>query len=507
MGSRAKFIQDLNGRYVPKGEYIILGKGILDGEVVKEVDVLLPLKTINRHGLIAGATGTGKTKTVQVFAEQLSHAGVPSLVLDIKGDFSGISAAGVRNSIIEDRYAKTGLSWTAQNFPVELMTISGERGVKLRATVTEFGPLLLSKILDLNDTQTGIMSIVFKYSDDKGLPLIDLEDLKKVLKYVTDTPQGKADISNNYGSISPASLGAILRSIVAMEQQGATAFFGEPSFDVQDLLSQREGKGVVNILRVGNIQSQPQLFSTFMLSLFAEIYLTFPEEGDTGKPKLVLFIDEAHLIFKEASKTLLNQIETMVKLIRSKGVGIYFITQIPGDVPENVLSQLGLKIQHALRGFTAKDRKEINKAVENYPLTEFYDAGQLIQNLGIGEAFVTALDEKGIPTPLVHTYLISPESRMDVLTDQEVADLTSRSKLVAKYEQSVNKDSAYEMLTTRMEQTVVEVGPSRKTKPVKEQPGMFETVMKSSAGRTFTNTLMREGARAILGMFGLKRRR
>ncbi|MDF0719030.1 DUF853 family protein [Kaistella sp. PBT33-4] len=507
MDNRAKFIQDLNARYVPKGEHIILGKGILDGEVVKEVDVMLPLKTINRHGLIAGATGTGKTKTVQVFAEQLSHAGIPSLVLDIKGDFSGISRAGERNAIIEERYAKTGLSWNAQDFPVELMTISGEQGVKLRATVTEFGPLLLSKILDLNETQTGIMSIVFKYCDDKGLPLIDLEDLKKVFKYVTDTPQGKADISNNYGSVSSASLGAILRSIVAMEQQGAAEFFGEPSFDVEDLLHKKNGKGVVNILRVGNIQSQPQLFSTFMLSLFAEIYLTFPEEGDTGKPKLVLFIDEAHLIFKEASKTLLNQIETMVKLIRSKGVGIYFITQIPGDVPENVLSQLGLKIQHALRGFTAKDRKEINKAVENYPITEFYDAGQLIQNLGIGEAFVTALDEKGIPTPLVHTYLISPESRMDVLTDAEVAELTSRSALVAKYEQSVNKDSAYEMLTSRMEQAVAEAVPGQKTKPVKEEPGMFETVMKSSAGRTFTNTLMREGARAILGMFGLKRRR
>lgn len=507
MDNRAKFIQDLNARYVPKGEHIILGKGILDGEVVKEVDVMLPLKTINRHGLIAGATGTGKTKTVQVFAEQLSHAGIPSLVLDIKGDFSGISRAGERNAIIEERYAKTGLSWNAQDFPVELMTISGEQGVKLRATVTEFGPLLLSKILDLNETQTGIMSIVFKYCDDKGLPLIDLEDLKKVLKYVTDTPQGKADISNNYGSVSSASLGAILRSIVAMEQQGAAEFFGEPSFDVEDLLHKKNGKGVVNILRVGNIQSQPQLFSTFMLSLFAEIYLTFPEEGDTGKPKLVLFIDEAHLIFKEASKTLLNQIETMVKLIRSKGVGIYFITQIPGDVPENVLSQLGLKIQHALRGFTAKDKKEINKAVENYPITEFYDAGQLIQNLGIGEAFVTALDEKGIPTPLVHTYLISPESRMDVLTDAEVAELTSRSALVAKYEQSVNKDSAYEMLTSRMEQAVAEAVPGQKAKPVKEEPGMFETVMKSSAGRTFTNTLMREGARAILGMFGLKRRR
>ena len=507
MADKAKFITDLNARYTPKVEHIILGKGILDGEVIPDVNVTLPLKTINRHGLIAGATGTGKTKTVQVFVEQLSHAGVPSLVLDIKGDFSGISKPGTKNAIIDERYGKTQLNWSAQNFPVELMTISGERGVKLSATVTEFGPVLLSKILDLNDTQSSIMSIVFKYCDDKGLPLIDLEDLKKVLQYVTDNPQGKADLANNYGSIAPASLGAILRSIVALEQQGATQFFGEPSFDVDDLLQQRDGKGVVNILRVADIQTQPQLFSTFMLSLFAEVYMQFPEEGDAGKPKLVLFIDEAHLIFKEASKALQSQIETMVKLIRSKGVGIYFITQIPGDVPENVLSQLGLKIQHALRGFTAKDRKEIDKAVENYPITEFYDAGQLIQNLGIGEAFVTALDEKGIPTPLVHTYLISPESRMDVLTDAEVADLTSRSALVAKYDQSVDKDSAYEMLTTRMEKAVQEAPATMKTKPVKEDPGMFEQVLTSRAGRTFTNTLMREGAKAILGMFGLGGRR
>jgi len=507
MADKAKFIADLNARYTPKGEHIILGKGIFNGEVVPEVNVTLPLKTINRHGLIAGATGTGKTKTIQVFVEQLSHAGVPSLVLDIKGDFSGIAEPGQRNAIIDERYAKTQLIWEAQSFPVELMTISGERGVKLRATVTEFGPVLLSKILLLNDTQASIMSIVFKYCDDKGLPLIDLDDLKKVLQYVTDNPQGKADLANNYGSIAPASLGAILRSIVALEQQGATNFFGEPSFDVEDLLQQRDGKGVVNILRVADIQTQPQLFSTFMLSLFAEIYMTFPEEGDVGKPKLVLFIDEAHLIFKEASKALLSQIETMVKLIRSKGVGIYFITQIPGDVPENVLSQLGLKIQHALRGFTAKDKKEITKAVENYPITEFYDAANLIQNLGIGEAFVTALDEKGIPTPLVDTYLISPESRMDVLTDAEVADLTSRSALVAKYENAVNKDSAYEMLTSRMEQAVQNAPATVKTKPVKEEPGMVEQVLTSRAGRTFTNTLMREGAKAILGMFGLGGRR
>lgn len=507
MAEREKFINDLNSRYAPKGEHIILGKGIYNGEVVPEVNVNVPLKTINRHGLIAGATGTGKTKTVQVFAEQLSHAGIPSLVLDIKGDFSGIAEPGSSNSVIEERYGKSKLNWSAQSFPVELMTISGENGVKLRATVTEFGPVLLSKILMLNETQSSIMSIVFKYCDDKGLPLIDLEDLKKVLQYVTDNPQGKADLTNNYGSVSPASLGAIIRSIVALEQQGATQLFGEPSFDVGDLLQQRDGKGVVNILRVSNIQTQPQLFSTFMLSLFAEIYMEFPEEGDSGKPKLVLFIDEAHLIFKEASKVLLAQIETMVKLIRSKGVGIYFITQIPGDVPENVLSQLGLKIQHALRGFTAKDRKEISKAVENYPLTEFYDAGQLIQNLGIGEAFVTALDEKGIPTPLVHTFLISPESRMDVLTGAEVLNLTKTSSLVAKYEQTVDKDSAYEMLTSRMEQAVKDAPPEIKKKPVKEDPGMFEQVLTSRAGRTFTNTLMREGAKALLGMFGLGGRR
>lgn len=507
MADKAKFIEELSARYTPKGDFITLGKGMLDGEVVTELDVTIPLKTINRHGLIAGATGTGKTKTLQVFAEQLSHAGIPSLVLDIKGDFSGIAEPGAENPIIQERYAKTKLPYQPQAFPVELMSISGEKGVKLRATVTEFGPVLLSKILLLNDTQQSIMSIVFKYCDDKGLPLIDLDDLKKVLQYVTDNPQGKADMSNNYGSIASASLGTILRSIVALEQEGAAQFFGETSFDVHDLLQQRDGKGVVNILRVANIQSKPQLFSTFMLSLFAEIYMTFPEEGDSGKPKLVLFIDEAHLIFNEASKTLLAQIETMVKLIRSKGVGIYFITQIPGDVPENVLSQLGLKIQHALRGFTAKDKKEISKAVENYPTTDFYDAAELIQNLGIGEAFVTALDEKGIPTPLVHTYLISPESRMDVLNDAEVSDLTSKSALVAKYEETINKDSAYEMLTSRMEQAVQEAAPEARVKPAKEEPGMFEQVLNSRQGKTFTNTLMREGAKAILGMFGLGGRR
>ncbi|MBS1570833.1 MAG: DUF853 family protein [Bacteroidetes bacterium] len=511
MEKQAQFVEELNTKYNTKGENIVLGKGMLDGNVVAEVDVKIPLKTINRHGLIAGATGTGKTKTIQVFVEQLSKAGVPSLVLDIKGDFSGIAESGVENSIIQERYAKTGFSFQPQSFPVELMSISGGKGVKLRATVSEFGPILLGKILQLNDTQQSILSIVFKYCDDKGLPLIDLDDLKKVLQYMTDSNGGKQEVASNYGNIAPASLGTILRTIVALEQEGAAEFFGEPSFDVWDLLAKEGDKGVVSILRVADIQNKPNLFSTFMLSLFAEIYMSFPEEGDAGVPKLVLFIDEAHLIFKEASKALLAQIETMVKLIRSKGVGIYFITQIPGDVPENVLSQLGLKIQHALRGFTAKDRKEIDKAVENYPITEYYNAGQLIQNLGIGEAFVTALDEKGIPTPLVQTYLISPESRMDILTDAEIDELTNNSSLVEKYETPVNKESAYEILTQRMEVPSINTSQQNTENTPKQdnQPSVLEEVLKSSAGRTFTNTLMREGAKMVLGMLGLgsKRRR
>lgn len=510
---KEKFISELNERYTPKGEHITIGKGMLNEEVIPEVDITIPLKTINRHGLIAGATGTGKTKTVQVFVEQLSQAGIPSLVLDIKGDFSGIAVPGSENKIIKERYSKTKLNWKADQFPVELMSISGEKGVKLRATVTEFGPVLLSKILDLNATQSSIMSIIFKYCDDNGLPLIDLEDLKKVLRYVTEDEEGKAELAEEYGSVSKASLGAILRSIVALEQQGGATFFGEPSFDVEDLLEKRDGKGVVNILRVADIQSKPQLFSTFMLSLFAEVYMTFEEEGDAGKPKLVLFIDEAHLIFKEASKALQEQIETMVKLIRSKGVGIYFITQIPGDVPENVLSQLGLKIQHALRGFTAKDRKEIKKAVENYPITEFYDTANLIQNLGIGEAFFTALDEKGRPTPLAHTYLISPQSRMDVLNDAEISDLTSKSALVAKYEKSIDKESALEILSERMEKAVEKAEPTqtKKTKTrrrsTKEKPSVLESVMGSQAGKTFTRTLAREGMKFVLGMLGVGGRR
>jgi uncharacterized protein len=505
MNNNDQFIADLGAKYSSKGDFICLGKGILNQEVLPEVDINIPLKTLNRHGLIAGATGTGKTKTLQAFVEQLSHKGIPSLVMDIKGDLSGLAAKGDENSIIQERYAKTALDYTPQAFPVEFLSLSQEKGVKLRATLTEFGPLLLSKILGLNDTQQSIMSIIFKYCDDKQLPLIDFEDLRKVLQYVSDDETGKAELKANYGAIAPASLGTILRSIVALEQQGADAFLGEPSFEVQDLLQQRDGKGVVNILRLVDLQSKPALFSTFMLSVLAEIYMTFPEEGDSGKPKLMLFIDEAHLIFKEASKALLDQIETTIKLIRSKGVGIYFITQIPGDVPEAVLSQLGLKIQHALRGFTAKDKKEISKAVENYPSTEYYNAGELIQALGIGEALVTALDEKGIPTPLAHTYLISPESRMNVLSAEEIDEQVFNSKLVAKYEEKLNQNSAYEILSQRLSP---ENTPSESPQETNDnEPSIFEKALKNPMVKTLGNTLMREGVKAIFGMLGLKKGR
>ena len=453
MSQKDSFIQEIQSRYSYKNDKIILGKAKLDGEIVEEAEISIALKTMNRHGLIGGATGTGKTKSLQIIAEQLSLKGVPTLLMDIKGDLSGIGApANVNDVNAAERMKSLNLPFDPQASPVEFLSISDEPGARLRATVEDFGPILFSKILELNETQESIISIIFKYCEDKKLPLIDLEDIRRVLQYVTDSPEGKLELNSNYGTIAPASLGAILRKIVGLEQQGASKFFGEPSFDVQDLLQTRDGKGIVNIIRLVDVQNQPNLFSTFMLSLLNKIYSQFPEAGDSDKPKLVIFIDEAHLIFKEATKALLNQIETMVKLIRSKGVGLYFVTQVPGDVPDAVLSQLGLKVQHALRGFTAKDRKEITKAIENYPTTTYYKADEVITQLGIGEAFVTALDEKGIPTPLAYTYMRAPNSRMDILTDSEIKTILSNSDLVSKYNQEVDRESANEILSQQLEQ-------------------------------------------------------
>mgnify|MGYP000207761511 CR=1 FL=1 len=432
-----------------KGDFLTLGSAILDGETVKEAFVKVPLKTLNRHGLIAGATGTGKTKTLQVLAENLSDKGIPVLLMDIKGDLSGLAQPSPGHPKIDERHESIGLAFNAKAFPVEIMSLSEEDGVRLRATVSEFGPVLLSRILDLSDVQSGVVAVVFKYCDDNKYPLLDLNDFKKVLQY--STKQGKKEFDDAYGRISTASTGAILRKIIELEQQGADLFFGEKSFDVEDLLrTTRDGRGYINIIRLTDIQDRPKLFSTFMLSLLAEIYETLPEQGDADQPELIMFIDEAHLIFNEASKALLSQIESIVKLIRSKGVGLYFVTQNPTDVPEAVLSQLGLKVQHALRAFTAKDRKAIKLAAQNYPDTEYYDTADVLTSLGIGEAFVSALDEKGRPTPLAATMMRAPMSRMDVLTPTELNALYDDSKLVLKYNEDIDRESAYEILNEKI---------------------------------------------------------
>ena len=451
MSSKEVFIQYINDGFNSKGESILLGAAMLGGDAIGETQVKIPLKTLNRHGLIAGATGTGKTKTIQVLSEQLSSFGIPVLMMDIKGDFSGIAKSGEEKPFITERHAKINIPYSTSAFPVELMTLSAKDGVRMRATVSEFGPVLFSRILNLNEVQSGVMSVIFKYCDDTKMPLLDLKDIKKVLNYITE--EGKDEISENYGKISTATTGTILRNIIGLEQQGGDFFFGEKSFEIDDLMRIDEnGKGYVNILRLTDIQDKPMLFSTFMLSLLAEIYHQMPEKGDVDQPELVIFIDEAHLIFDEASKVLLDQIETIIKLIRSKGVGVYFVTQNPIDIPKGVLAQLGLKIQHALRAFTANDRQAIKQTADNYPTSDYYKTDEILTSLGIGEALVTALNEKGIPTPLAATMLRAPQSRMDILIDSEIVEINSKSKLVKKYSEELDRESAYEILNKKIEE-------------------------------------------------------
>lgn len=454
MPTKEEFRKHIDEGYATKGDFICMGAAMLNGEAVTGALVKIPLKTLNRHGLIAGATGTGKTKTLQVLAENLSEKGIPVLLMDLKGDLSGLAQPSPGHAKIDERHAQIGIPFTTKSFPVEILSLSEQDGLKLRATVSEFGPVLLSRILDLSETQQGIVAVVFKYCDDNKYPLLDLKDFKKVLQYATG--YGKAEFTNDYGHISTSSTGTILRKIIELEQQGAELFFGEKSFEVNDLTRIDDtGKGYISILRLTDIQDRPKLFSTFMLSLLAEIYGSFPEQGDSDRPELILFIDEAHLIFNEASKALLDQIENIVKLIRSKGIGVYFVTQNPTDVPNEVLAQLGLKVQHALRAFTARDRKAIKLTAENYPESEFYDTKEVLTSLGIGEALISALDEKGRPTPLAATLLRAPMSRMDVLTEKELATLVDSSKLVEKYSEVIDRDSAYEILNKKMEKAEV----------------------------------------------------
>jgi DNA helicase HerA-like ATPase len=504
-----KFTQQFTEAFNFSGKTVVLGGPVLDKNIIKNLAVELPLATINRHGLIAGATGTGKTKSIQRLAESLSEQGVNVLLMDIKGDISGISKPGEANPKIKERMDAIGAPWSPQEYPTELMTISNEKGLRMRATVSEFGPILFSKVLELNENQEGAVAIVFKYCDDKKLPLLDIKDFRAALQHLAEG-EGKKEIFENYGAISPASSGVIMRKLLELEMQGGDKFFGEKSFEVEDLLQKgKDGKAYINILRLTDIQDRPKLFSTFMLCLLAEIYNKFPEQGDKGEPKLVIFIDEAHLIFKEASKALMQQLETIIKLIRSKGVGIFFCTQSPADIPDVILSQLGAKIQHALRAFTAKDRKDIKLVAENFPSSDFYKTDQLITELGIGEALVTVLSEKGTPTPLVHTIMCAPQSRMNVLTPAEQDEIVSNSKIAAEYNEEIDRESAYEILKGKLEPTQEEM-PEEKVKnkeePEEKSSSIGDTI-KAVAGSSVTKTIVRELTRGLFGvLFGSPKR-
>jgi DNA helicase HerA-like ATPase len=505
MSNKEKFISEIQAGYTFKGESILMGLGKIEDEIQNDAKVYAPLKMFNRHGLIAGATGTGKTITLQSVTESLSKAGVPCLIMDVKGDLSGIAMAGSSNSRVEERNALMGIDNNYDANPAEMLSISNEKGVPMRATVSEFGPVLFSKILGLNDTQEGVMSMIFKYCDDNNLPLLDLKDIKQIL--ISANEELKPELTKLYGSFSPATLGTIQRKIIELEQQGAEKFFGEKSFEVNDLIRKIDGKGVVSCFRLADIQDKPKLFSTFMLCLLAEIYNNFEEIGDPDKPKLVIFIDEAHLIFEEATTALKKQLEATIKLIRSKGVGIFFITQNPADIPEAILGQLGMKIQHALRAFTAKDQESIKKAAENFPMSDYYKIDKTLISMGIGEALFTSLNEKGIPTPLVHTYMKPPLSRIGVLTPAELDALISNSEIKPKYSEVIDRESAYEILNKKIENATVEAGEAAATSSSAEKEeeggGFFDAIgdaINSPVGKMIT----KEVTRGLLGVLGLK---
>ena len=483
---------------------LLLGGVMVDFTPIDGKRVTLAPQSLNRHGLIAGATGTGKTKSLQILIEELSDIGVPSVVMDIKGDISGLGAEGTTNKVIEKRAHHIEMDWKGQEFPIEFMSISNEPGLPLRSTVSEFGPVILSKILSLNNTQASLLAMLFMYCDDKRLPLLDLDDLKTVLRYAAG--EGKKEIQNMYGLVPVNSAHAIMRNITQLEQQGGERIFGEPSFDVADLCRQDEnGKGLVNIIRITDIQSKPALFSAFMLALLAEVFEIFPEKGDVDQPELMIFIDEAHLIFKNASDELLDQLDIIIKLIRSKGIGVVFITQTPDDIPENILSQLGFKIQHALRAFTAKDRKAIKLMAQNSPESDIYDIEAMLTELGIGEAFISSLDRKGRPTDIVHTLMRPPYSRMDVLSPKEISSIVRESELIDTYYKTIDRESAHEILMERVDEMLEEREKqnTEKSKTTRRSSRVEKSTFEKILTSPVANSIARELTRGILGIFGI----
>ena len=456
------FAKTIADAYAAKGAAVDLGRGVHEGKVAQDAVVQVPLRMVNRHGLIAGATGTGKTKTLQGLTEQLSAAGVPVFVADIKGDLSGLAAPGDDTGVAADRAAELGVERKPTAFPVEFLALGGiGPGVPVRATVSDFGPQLLAKVLDANETQEQSLGLVFHYADGKGLPLLDLSDLRAVLTFL-ESDDGKAELEG-IGGLSNQTVGVLLRSLVELEDGGGKELFGEPQLDVADLMrTADDGRGVISCLELPAVQDKPKLFSTALMWLLAELFEALPEAGDLDKPKLVFFFDEAHLLFDGATKAFVDSVEQTVRLIRSKGVGVYFVTQTPKDVPGDVLGQLGNRVQHALRAFTPDDAKDLRATVSTFPKSEFYDLGELLTQMGIGEAAVTILSESGVPTPVVHTRIVPPASRMGPADDVEAA--AKASPLFAKYGTPVDSESAREKLAART-QAAAEAAPTPVSAP------------------------------------------
>lgn len=486
MDKKADFVSKVQNSYNPQGEFISLGAGILQGEVFAEAQVKLPLKMMNRHGLIAGATGTGKTRTLQLIAEQLSMAAVPVFMLDVKGDLSGLAEPGTTNAAIQERANAVGIPYSPESFPVEQYALTGDLGIPMRLRISEFGPVLLARILGLNDTQAGVLAALFKFAEDQQMPLVDLADVKKLVNYLSEGA-GADLIKADYGKISTASAGAIIRKIVALEQQGIAAIFGERQFDIQDLFQRVDGKGVISLLNIVAIQNQPVLFSTFLWGLLAQLFKELPEVGDLPKPKLVFFFDEAHLLFQDASKSFLTQVEQVVRLIRSKGVGVFFCTQAATDLPDSVLAQLGNRVQHALRAFTPNDAEALRKTVKTYPRSAFYEIDQLLTSLGTGQALITVLNEKGIPTEVVATHLRPALAVMGPASAATQQQLLQHSPLLAKYKQAILSRSAAEIIDEKMSsrETAEKGSTTRRMSPLE------------SAQRTASNTLAREGVKLL----------
>ena len=505
------FATDVAAAYAVDGPVVELGRGVHDGALAREAVVQVPLAMMNRHGLVAGATGTGKTKTLQVVAEQLSAHGVPVVVADVKGDVSGMAAPGDPAGGAGKRAAELGMAYEPASFPVEFLSLGGlGPGVPIRATVSDFGPQLLGKVLGANETQEQSLQLVFHYADEKGLPLLDLSDLRALLTFL-DSDAGKGELEG-IGGLSGVTVGVLLRTLVGLETGGGTEFFGEPQLDVADLMrTAPDGRGVVSCVELAAVQDRPELWSTALMWLVAELFETLPEAGDLPKPKLVVFLDEAHLLFDGATDAFLASIERTVRLIRSKGVGVFLVTQTPKDVPAGVLAQLGNRVQHALRAFTPDDAKALRATVSTFPRSEHYDLEALLPSLGIGEAAVTILSERGVPTPVVHTRMVAPRSRMAPVDDLDA--IARASALWARYGTRTDAQSARELLQQRLDaaRERAEAPPAdeppprprtrrRKPAPPRPGPGGIGDFLTSREGKTLQREVLR-------GVFGMLRKR